>query len=379
MNSYIIPVDQSSHPNVSIELFDLTNRDLNNNSVQDAVGTTVEESGRRVVYIDDFTTSNEFGQDKKLTLEYLVKLNLDHDANDLKDLQYTMDIQVTPELDDDELKKLTGDEARMQARFTSSSKGCNDYRAFGRGGDGEDGLHLEIVVPSSIYKLNDVSDHGVDLVAVWACGHEGITLTHSIAFLPRIGSKSGSESVNGGGSTVAASAATAAGGEMEHGVANEVQPDAGAEQEAPLAEDTPNDIPDNYQAGEKLEKTLHHRHHEHDQEHEHEGVHVTKNQVADESAEVYKEEEPHSSHTLKKTTKTNVHPHQHHRHKDEEQPYQKIRKFNAKYNADDFGQAKFTANSYLTGLLVFIFIGGTVINGFLALSNRPRPNTAKTV
>ena len=317
MNNFIIPVEQSSHPVVAIELFDEKNE----------LVATKEENGKRIIYIDDFTGNSDaqFGQDKKLTLLYKVKLKRD---DDLKDLQYTMDLKVTPELDDDELKKLTGDEARMQARFTSSSKGCNDYRAHGKGGD--DGLNLEIVVPSSIYKLKDLNDHIVDLVAVWACGHEAITLTRSIIFLPRIGSE-----IDTG--------ATAEGNSLGH---TETEP------EPPLAEDTPNDVPEDYEAGEQLEQTLNHRHH----------------QESDKSG--LKNSAVNDNHTTKK---------HHAKGKNEEDSYATIRKFNAKYNDKEFGAANFTANSYIVGLLVFIFIGGTVINAFLAMSNRPRRDTAKLV
>lgn len=302
--------------------------------------------------MEDFTTTNsEFGQDQKWTAEYLVKLKIDAD---LKDLQYVMDLKVAPELDDDELDKLTGDEARMQARFTSVNKGCRDWRSHGRGND--DGLTLEIAVPSSVFDLENVSDHSVDLVAVWACGHEAIQLTHSIAFVPKrkkTGTGGEKKDVQVDKSIKDSSAAEVH--EVEHGIVEENND----RQDTPLAEDTPSDdvpIMPEPEVGVELEETA--RHHE-----------------------IHKDEAKHVDNESKQkpakddSSKKKVHQKSHGKKEDETI----IRKFNSKYNHEDFGRAKFTANSYLVGMVVFIFVGGTVLNAFRAVSYKPRPNNSKTV
>jgi hypothetical protein len=336
MNNYIIPADQSSHPNVSIEIFD---SDLNLvDTVQDL---NVDGDGRRVVYIDDFTKDKDaaFGQDEKMTNAYILKLKLD---DDIMDLQYIMDVKVSPELDDDELQKLTGSEARMQARFTSSTRGCNDYRAHGRGRDG--GLSLELVVPSSVFKLSDIGDHGVDLVAGWACGHEGVTLTQSIVFLPRRAS----------GGTISKEAGTRIEVNspelLEEDINNIVE-------DAPLAEDTPNDTHDDDRAGDKLAETISHRHRagaEHSM-----------------PAEKKDTKEDQGRTTMRRNIKPKKHGNK------EEQEDSLIRKFKSKYDADDFGKASFTANSYLAGIVVFVIVGGTIINAFVAMSGRNRSSRSK--
>lgn len=59
----------------------------------------------------------------------------------------------------------------------------------------------------------------------------------------------------------------------------------------------------------------------------------------------------------------------------------KKKEFQEKYNQDTFGKAKFTANSFLTGLVVFLLVGGTLVNALLALTssnNKSAYSTRKT-
>ena len=386
MNNFITPVDQSSHPNVSIELYD-----EDNNSLVEAIE---EGSGRKVVYIEDQRETSDFGHDQKLTKKYIAKLKLD---DDLKDLQYVMDLKVTPELDDDELKKLTGEEARMQAKFTSSSKGCSDYRAFGRGRDG--GLHFEIAVPSSVYDLKDFSDHTVDLVAVWACGHEAITLTQPIVFLPRIGGATAA-SVNSDVNIEAASPNDNTNDKIPNDErTNENEEPAITKQETPLAkgnppidvpeeqallaEDTPNDIDvlDSHQAREKVDERLHHR------EHDNKSGNAATDQAFDgpepinpsSDIIVNKNEEDRDKSNLRTHRNQQKHYAKKKRDKHQEIPHQRIRKFNLKYNAKEFGQPVFTTNTYLCGLAVLVCAGGSVLRLFLFFSNGRKLDSSKEV
>jgi hypothetical protein len=47
-------------------------------------------------------------------------------------------------------------------------------------------------------------------------------------------------------------------------------------------------------------------------------------------------------------------------------------------DTDMFGKVKFTANSFLTGLVVFVFVGGTVLNALLALTSSNHTTTTNT-
>jgi len=163
MNYPIKLVEKSDYPNdVYIEVLDIHS--------QEPVEVNVVD-GRRLVYVEE--TLND-DQDKKYLLKLIAHPNL-------KDLQYVMDIVVLPERDEDEEEK-KDDGDRMAGKFTGGTTGCGDSRAHGRVKDG--GLELEVNIPSSLFSVKGSMENAVEVVAAWACGHEAITLTHPILFLP---------------------------------------------------------------------------------------------------------------------------------------------------------------------------------------------------
>ena len=341
MNNFIVAVENSAHPNVSIDLFDIDHN---------PILLQTDSSGRKVLYIPEDSSAKE----PILKRRYLAQINVpEADAADLRDLQYIMDLRVSPELDDDEIRKLTGEETRMQVRFTSPSKGCDDYRAHARNGKDEF-LELEVAIPSSVFELKDLAngDHSVSLVAGWACGHEAVTLTHPIIFLPGSASPiedNGHENSNGGDVDVKAEDINLVEGnkqveEKNHNSENEIN--------APLGEDTPNDVHDHYGHDEVIKPGRRQR-----------------EQVAMKQPGTYAENsEP------KHVPERN----KHRRHRKEETKTKSpIRQFNQRYNSDGFGKASFTANSYVTGLLVFVFVGGTILNAIVAMSGKTRASRNK--
>jgi len=329
MNNFIVSHEQSSHPSVFIELFDQdSNLIITEADTEDGMGgintntNTNKNTNTRVVYIEDFTadiTSN-FGQEQKnWSREFTAKINLQ--GTDLKDVQYVMDLKVSPDLDDEIMHKETGEEARIQAKFLSSSAGCNGYRAHGRSNSNANGLKFQLGVPSSIFKLNNVEEHTVDLVAGWATGHEAVTLTQSIVFRTR---PKGTHKTN---------TKREAQGEPL------ADPNERAEEQAeelPLGEDTPND----YQSGGKVHR-----------------------EEINSELELPVDEE--YGQTKKKTYTPQL-------NQEEDSAIQEVTNYNKKYDTDDFGNAEFTSNSYFTGLIVMVIVGGTVINAFLAMSGKSK-------
>lgn len=168
MNNKIKLVSESSHPkHVNIVVSDA--------NTMEPVDFTLEEDGTKVVSIHQSST---MGLEDKTILRYHLSLV---SPPDLKDLQYVMDAIVLPELDEENSKKDDGQQ--IDVRFTSSTRGCEDKRAHGRKND--NGLIIELAVPSSTFEApSDGHIVGVDIVAGWACGHEAVTLTHPIRFIP---------------------------------------------------------------------------------------------------------------------------------------------------------------------------------------------------
>eukprot|EP00551_Chaetoceros_affinis_P015793 CAMPEP_0203705320 /NCGR_PEP_ID=MMETSP0091-20130426/49477_1 /ASSEMBLY_ACC=CAM_ASM_001089 /TAXON_ID=426623 /ORGANISM="Chaetoceros affinis, Strain CCMP159" /LENGTH=282 /DNA_ID=CAMNT_0050580691 /DNA_START=30 /DNA_END=878 /DNA_ORIENTATION=+ len=207
MHNLIVPATNSPHgDHVQIEVFAF---DRVKNTVY-PIDTVMELDGsagagsngkkrQSVIYIkqDDAvataatTEGNEEDSDV-LTFEYLLKLKVEDSAG-LSNLEYIMDAKILPEKDDEgeDIEKEgstneSGGEAGMNAEFLHK-QGCENLRAFGKKGD--NGLFFKIRLPTSIYSNDNADDsnvHGVDVVAAWACGHEAVTLTHSIEFRPLI-------------------------------------------------------------------------------------------------------------------------------------------------------------------------------------------------
>lgn len=205
MNNLIVPVNESSYADhVQIEVFevyDSTTDSEVSEKVLHPVNVVVEQSGKRVVYIDILQHGEECTQIRSssmedeaevITIEYVLKLNVKEEAR-LYDLQYVMDAKLLPESekDDDNVdgKNDYDEESKFQppkikAHFNHRS-GCNNLRGYGK--EGDNGLALKIQVPSSIYDYPDLVDSNmVDVVAGWACGHEAVTLTYNIEFRLRI-------------------------------------------------------------------------------------------------------------------------------------------------------------------------------------------------
>jgi hypothetical protein len=172
MNNFIIPFEQTLHPEIFIEIYDSSNRIVHPGII----------NGKKTIFQDEKSET------------YTLKLNTA--GVDVQDLQYIMDVKIDPELDDDQIQKLNGKEDRFQAKFLSPVKGCHDYRASGRNRD--KGLKLNVVLPPSVYDSSkSLDEHSIDIVAAWACGHEAITLTESIRVLPKRGSDEIGRSNNG--------------------------------------------------------------------------------------------------------------------------------------------------------------------------------------
>ncbi len=319
MNNKIVPYEQSSTPNVKVELYEKdsgTLMDLQN------------VDGKNTIYIDDFTKQSDFGQDEKWSQTYIVKLNYDAHREELHDLQYVMDIKVFPELDDDQLDKLDGSETRIQAEFTSGITGCHNYRASGRGND--DGLELKITIPSSVFQLNEanIADHKADVVAGYACGHEAVVLTQSIIFKPRLAHRT----------TIV---------------------DNVGKEERTLGEDTPNDI-EISPTKEDEEKLSHSRHEE---------PNIDDGDLMEEEENLNAPNLSQNDANARKEESLRKHANYHRIHHRATNERSEVRKFKDQYHKDEFGQANFTANSYLTAVVVFIIVSGTVINALVAIGN----------
>lgn len=301
MNSFIVSHQESSHPNVKMQAYDTDTKEL----------VPMDDNK---IYIDSTSST--------IHKKYTIVFNQD---DDLKDLQYVMDIQVSPELDDDVIQNLTGEEARIQARFLSPTKGCTgDSRAHGRGHD--DGLVMEIVIPESVFALDDLEQNSVDLVAGWACGHEPVTLTQNIVFVPR-----------------------------KAGATGWITEQQEIPQDGAVAVEEEEVLETIVEKSEPIDAMTQ----KHAEEHDHGAQHVDQGP----KPQVYTEEKQELRHKKRKHDRNEV---------DREFPLKEVKEFQKKYDNDDFGKAKFTSNSYLVGVLVFIFVGGTVLNAIFAMSGGRR-------
>ena len=84
----------------------------------------------------------------------------------------------------------------IKAKFTSSRSGCDNTRGYGHIQD--EGLEFSVFLPYSVFAVasrsndrdegygNESYYYGVEVVAGWARGHEAVTLTHPIYFLPQV-------------------------------------------------------------------------------------------------------------------------------------------------------------------------------------------------
>jgi hypothetical protein len=203
MNNFIVPVNESSHADdVQIEVFEVYDSADSKGSEETLrpVDIIVEQSGKRVVYIDNLQHGKECKQrssismeddDEKITIEYVLKLNVKEEAK-LYDLQYVMDAKSLPESEEEDdntdVEIDNDEESHLQPQIIAQfnrRNGCDNMRGYGK--EGDNGLTLKIQVPSSIYDNPDLIDSNiVDVVAGWACGHEAVTLTYNIEFRPRI-------------------------------------------------------------------------------------------------------------------------------------------------------------------------------------------------
>mmetsp|Transcript_9874 Transcript_9874/g.10939 ORF Transcript_9874/g.10939 Transcript_9874/m.10939 type:complete len:371 (+) Transcript_9874:204-1316(+) len=175
MNSFIVPFSDSAHADhVHIQMLDKNN---------DMQPVPFDNSHDNVIYIEE-SDLDLIGSESELTFEYVLKLNVNPDAK-LYDLQYVMDVQISPILDDEEIEQLDGTETRLKAEFTYN-KGCYNMRAYGRNVPDDKGLELIVQIPKSIFTSQEIQmeEHYIDIVAGWACGHEPVTLTQNIRIKP---------------------------------------------------------------------------------------------------------------------------------------------------------------------------------------------------
>ena len=194
MNNEITPVTESIHgDDVNIEVFQRSKDGLQLNPVEVLVVDIGRDLGKkRIVYLDNDVTQGEVcpsgngsNDEEDMSFDYVLKLKINEDAK-LFDLQYVMDAKIFPENDEekdvDSNRNERHQDILMKAEFIERS-GCNGMRGYGKKGD--DGLALQIKMPSSYFAFSNIHEHGVEIIAGWACGHETVTLTNAIEFRPR--------------------------------------------------------------------------------------------------------------------------------------------------------------------------------------------------
>ena len=301
MNQLITPYSKSPHPNdVSIELYD--------EETMEAI--EIKKVGdKRIVYLEDFT---QHSISDKIMLHFVLKLNVNENNKALGDLQYVMDAIVYPELEEEELDKLDGTEDRFTAEFTRN-RGCRNMRAYGRKGD--KGLTMQLGIPASIFSLENVKDHYVDVVAGWACGHEAVTLTESIEFRPFVQEE---PPINV---------------DVNVNVNVNVNVDTNKKEEEEKLEELEFEMPAKIEiTGADLPK---------------EETKKEEDETSIKSAALRRRQKSEIVHEIQEQKK---------HHMDKQDPLN-LKKFNKKYNETRFGQASFSSSRYLKGLLVFLVLG----------------------
>lgn len=348
MNQFIVPYSQSPYPNVSMEVFQShhdhggENQDLSISDPRsgDSIVPVVFTAGGNEILIERRHLPSQSGaqyREKKqsevahdsistTTLEFHVKLKIDD--SDLKDLQYVMDVMVTPDTTQDEEEKYEqghdepmnsrGD--RIQAKFLSSTSGCQNTRVYGRGSDAKWEL-LQISIPNSIFESEHVREHSVDLVAGWACGHEAVTLTQSIVF--------------------------------------RLKPEMPM---LPMSLDL---------SGKDVESMRMSMSHGHDNANGNTGK--WKNEYKEKEGGGGEEDEELAAVVEEDEENDRMHGDTQKRQPQQRQEKQdletKRQQFQKQYDKDTFGKAQFTANTFMTGLIVLLFVGGTILNALLAVNS----------
>ena len=142
-------------------------------------------------------------------------------------------------------------------------------------------------------------------------------------------------------------------------------------EEAPLAEDTPND----FQLQPEQENVA--RQEIYDAELITEMAKERNELISITSTSATNNKKTATQKRAKKHKQRKGEDHKQRKEEDHDSPIKEVKDFNKKYDADDFGNAKFTANSYITGLIVMIIVGGTVINALLSMSGKRRSSMRK--
>ena len=165
MNALIQPVDQSDlhfelnvHHAETGELIPMTKRTENS-------PTSIART-RQIVSIPVSSTRYTF----------LIKLQPPPSNPPLTNVEYVMDVRIL-----NPLGNMNDDDPKTQnilAKVTSSRSGCDETRGYGHILD--EGLEITIFFPYSAFQ----EGYGVQVIAGWARGHEAVTLTHPIYFLP---------------------------------------------------------------------------------------------------------------------------------------------------------------------------------------------------
>lgn len=312
MNNLIQSPDKSPHGNdVSIELYDAeAMKPIEIKNVGD----------KRIVYIEDFTKNTGV---EKAMMRFVLKLNV-KDHPDLGDLQYVMDAKVLPELDEEALDKLDGTEARMTAEFPRKS-GCRKLRSHGRKGDS--GLEFKVGIPASVFSLDNVHEHAVDVVAGWACGHEAVTLTQPIEFRPLIQSETDKE---------------------EEGMNDDILPpeEEEGDNRNHMSTDAEKDIPEG-----KDEET----------------IQILKDIIHGGGISAglrarHKQEVIQRIHEYKK----------HHEEENDPHHHLNLKKFNKLYEQNKFGQGSFTSSNHVKGIVVVLLLALILLKCCLPRNRRQK-------
>ena len=272
-------------------------------------------SNTRVVYIKDFTKSNDFGQEDIMIVSFVLKLvavvvnNEEEKGQLLPDLQYVMDARILPENENGE----GGMTTMMTAEFTYNS-GCENKRAHGRKGDS--GLSIDIGVPASIFTKSQSQQqpqqHAVEVVAGWACGHEAVTLTYPIEFRPMIITDNADN----------AKEAPQEEHQIQSAKMKEVE-----EEEEPETDDVLPPIDDEIEL-----------------------------ETDDATAEEEKEQQGQQQ-RQRQIEKEQQQKHKHKLRGGQNEAVGTLQKFNQLYSKHHFGQASFTNSNYVKGLVAFVLLG----------------------
>mmetsp|Transcript_52 Transcript_52/g.65 ORF Transcript_52/g.65 Transcript_52/m.65 type:complete len:412 (+) Transcript_52:95-1330(+) len=343
MNSFIVPFSDSAHADhVHIQMLDKNN---------DMQPVPFDNSHDNVIYIEE-SDLDLIGSESELTFEYVLKLNVNPDAK-LYDLQYVMDVQISPILDDEEIEQLDGTETRLKAEFTYN-KGCYNMRAYGRNVPDDKGLELIVQIPKSIFTSQEIQmeEHYIDIVAGWACGHEPVTLTQNIRIKPVKSRKDNGqtrtvESNTGGDTGTGTDTDTDSENTKSQTIVEEQKQEEKQQQSEQQTEKVMDDDDHDLLEGQEAIKRQEQINHQDDDRHNHDNPNQPQHH-----------QKKKQQHPKKKI------------HAEDKNLSEPVRTFNEKYQRKNFGLASFSTTAHITGLCISAIFTFIVIKVCLATSKK---------